>query len=130
MAGPMIIANSVRGLELSNGGLRRVPLWLQLSVLFMVSAAITAGFAVTRRIRENYLHLRTRHRGQPFIHRLRLMPFNPVVLNWAFAVASHWTGIGLLVISLDHGYWGYLSAPAFASAAVGAMQEFADDDEN
>jgi CHASE2 domain-containing sensor protein len=128
MAGPMIIVNSVRGLELSDGGLKRVPLWIQLTTLLVVSTAITSGFLVTGRIREHWLHLKTRHRGQSIWFRLRLLPFNPVVLNWAFAFAAHWTGIGLLLISLDHGYWGYLSAPAFASAAVGAMQEFADDE--
>lgn len=129
MAGPMIIANSVRGLEISDGGLKKVPLWIQLTTLLVVSTAITYGFVVTRRIREHWLHLKDRHRGQSFVNRLRLAPFNPVVLNWTFAFAAHWTGIGLLLISLDHGYWGYLSAPAFASAAVGAMQEFADDED-
>lgn len=128
MAGPMIIANSIRGLQLSGGGLKRVPTWLQLSVLLLMSAAITLGFTITRRIREHYASLRSRVRGHALITRLRLMPFNPVVLNWAFAFTAHWIGIGLLLISLDHGYWGYLSAPAFASAAVGAMQEFADDE--
>ena len=128
MAGPMVIANSVRRLQLSHGGLKRVPLLLQLSVLLAVSAAITGGFSITRRIREHYLTLKSQSRGRPLMARLRLIPFNPVVLNWAFAFAAHWTGIGLLLISLDQGYWGYLSAPAFASAAVGAMQEFADDE--
>ncbi len=129
MAGPMIIANSVRGLELSDGGLKKVPLWIQLTTLLVVSTAITSGFVVTGRIRAHWLHLKTRHRNHSFLTRLRLAPFNPVVLNWAFAFAAHWTGIGLLLISLDHGYWGYLSAPAFASAAVGAMQEFANDED-
>ncbi len=129
MAGPVIIANSVRGLQMSRGGLQRVPTWLQLSVLLVMSAAITLGFTITRRIRENYLDLKTRHRDRPLLVRLRLLPFNPVVLNWAFAIGAHWVGIGLLLISLDQGYWGYLSAPAFASAAVGAMQEFADDED-
>ena len=128
MNGSVIIVNAVRGLELSGGGLRRVPMWLQLAVLLVVSAGITAGFAITRRIREHYLNLRTRHKGRPWHVRLRLMPFNPVVLNFVFAFIAHWVGIGLLLISLDRGYWGYLSASAFASAAVGAMQEVADDE--
>jgi hypothetical protein len=128
MSGSVIIVNAVRGLELTGGGLKRVPMWLQLLVLLLVSAGITAGFAISRRIREHYTHLRSRHRGHPWHVRLRLMPFNPVVLNFVFAFAAHWVGIGLLLISLDRGYWGYLSASAFASAAVGAMQEVADDE--
>jgi CHASE2 domain-containing sensor protein len=130
MAGPMIIANSVRGLEISNGGLKRVPMWIQLGTLLAVSTAITYGFIVTGRIREHWLDLKSSTRGESVFAKLRLLPFNPVVLNWVFAIAAHWTGIGLLLISLDHGYWGYLSAPAFASAAVGAMQEVADDEED
>lgn len=130
MAGPMVLANAIRGLQLSNGGLRRVPLWLQLTALFIVSLGITGGFWVTRKIRDHYLGLKGRHRGSPLIVKLSLLPVNPVVLNWIFAFAAHWTGVVLLLVSLDHGYWGYLSAPAFAAAATGAMQEFADDDEN
>jgi CHASE2 domain-containing sensor protein len=128
MAGPVIIVNSARGLELSNGGLKRVPLFVQLTVLFVVSAMITTGFWITRKIRENYLHLKSRHEKQTLAVRLRLLPFNPVVLNFVFAFAAHWFGVGLLLLSLNLGYWGYLSASAFASAAVGAMQEFADDE--
>lgn len=130
MAGPMVLANAVRGLQLSRGGLQRVPLWLQLATLFIVSLGITGGFWITRRIRDYYLNLKGRHRGSPLIVKLSLLPVNPVVLNWIFAMAAHWTGVWLLLVSLDHGFWGYLSAPAFAAAATGAMQEFADDDEN
>jgi hypothetical protein len=128
MAGPVIIVNSVTGLELSGGGLKRVPLWLQLTVLFVMSAMITTGFWFTRKIREHYSHLRTRHRGRHWLVRLRLIPFNPLILNWVFALIAYAVGIALLLLSLNLGYWGYLSAPAFASAAVGAMQEFSDDE--
>jgi hypothetical protein len=136
MSGTMIIVNAVQGLEMSGGGLKRVPLWLQLLTLLVVSGAITAGFWITRKIRDNYLSLKTRTGARyqsthPFwwlVNRLRLAPFNPVVLNFVFAFTAHWVGIGLLLVALDRGYWGYLSAPAFASAAVGAMQEFADDE--
>ena len=136
MSGTMIIVNAVQGLQMSGGGLRRVPLLVQLLTLLVVSGAITAGFWITRKIRENYINLKhlhdarykTTHPVWWLVNRLRLAPFNPVVLNFVFAFAAHWVGIGLLLIALDRGYWGYLSAPAFASAAVGAMQEFADDE--
>ena len=65
MAGPVIIVNAVRGLELTGGGLRRVPLWLQLLVLLVVSAGITAGFAISRRIRDHYTHLTLPPQGPP-----------------------------------------------------------------
>lgn len=130
MSGPVILANAIHGLQMSHGGLVRVPLWIQLGVLFAVSLAITAGFTLSRMIRDHYLSLREKHRQGPFIVRLGLLPINPLVLNWVFAFGAHWMGVGLLLISLDQGYWGYLSAPAFAAAATGAMQEFADDAED
>lgn len=130
MSGTVILANATRGLQLSDGGLRRVPWWVQISTLLLVSLGITAGFTLTRRIRDHYLDLKLKHAGANFWNKVRLTPFNPVVLNWAFAFAAHWVGIGLLIYAMEMGYWGYLSAPAFAAAAVGAMQEFADDDED
>jgi CHASE2 domain-containing sensor protein len=129
MSGTVILANATRGLQLSNGGLRRVPWPIQISTLLLVSLMITGGFTVTRRIRDHYLGLKDKHRHSSIWVRLRLTPFNPVVLNWAFAFAAHWFGISLLIFAMGHGYWGYLSAPAFAAAATGAMQEFADDDD-
>lgn len=129
MSGTVILANAATGLQLSNGGLRRVPWYLQISTLLLVSLMITGGFTVTRRIRDHYLGLKDRHKESSFWVKVRLTPFNPVVLNWAFAFAAHWLGISLLIFAMGHGYWGYLSAPAFAAAATGAMQEFADDDD-
>ncbi|MDB5432343.1 MAG: hypothetical protein JWP35_3459 [Caulobacter sp.] len=129
MNGTVILANAATGLQLSNGGLRRVPWYLQISTLLLVSLMITGGFTVTRRIRDHYLGLKDRHKESSFWVKVRLTPFNPVVLNWAFAFAAHWLGISLLIFAMGHGYWGYLSAPAFAAAATGAMQEFADDDD-
>lgn len=128
MAGAMIIANGVRGLELSDGGLKRVPWWVQMTVLLVMSAAISAGFSISNRIREHYIHLKTKRKGRPWLQRLLILPLNPVILQWVFALSAHWVGVGLSLLSLDFGYWGYVSAPAFAAAAVNAIQEFADEE--
>ena len=129
MAGVMILINAARGLELSNGGLKRVPLAVQIAVILVVSLAIWAGFHFTGRIRKHYRRLRTRHREQHWITQLRFLPLNPIILHWAFSFAAHWIGVGLLLWALDKGYWGYLSAPAFAAAAAGAIQEVSDEED-
>lgn len=129
MSGTVILANAATGLQMSHGGLRRVPWPIQIGSLLFVSMLITGGYLLTRKIREHYLSLRTRHREAPLWVKVLITPFNPLVLNWAFAFVAHWIGIGLLIYAMGLGYWGYLSAPAFAAAATGAMQEFADDDD-
>lgn len=129
MSGPVILINAARGLEMSDGGLKRVPLWLQLTTLIVMSALITVGFWAARKLREHYEGLRSRHRERPLIVRLRLLPFNPVLLSYVFAFTAYAAGVGLLIVSLNLGYWGYLSAPAFASAVVGSVQEFSNDED-
>jgi hypothetical protein len=126
MAGPVIIANAVRGLQMSNGGMRQVPWFIQIGVLFAVSVGISAVFALSAAARARYKRGRQAEQLNT-MSRLKLLPLNPLVLNAALAFATHWLGIGLLLISLGLGYWGYLSAPAFAAAVMEAIQEFADD---
>lgn len=128
MPGPVIIANSVRGLQLNGGGMRKLDLPWQIVVLIPVALLISAGFAVTRRARREYKRYLRRNPGGNFWVRMRALPFNPVVMNWALAAGAHYIGVGLLLWSLGWGYWGFLSAPAFASAVAETAQEFADDE--
>jgi len=128
MPGPVILANSVRGLQLNGGGMRRLALWAQIMVLIPVALLISAGFAVTRQTRREYKRWLRRHPGGNFWMRMRALPFNPVVLNWTLALLAHYVGVGFLLWSLGWGYWGFLSAPAFASAVAETAQEFADDE--
>jgi CHASE2 domain-containing sensor protein len=128
MPGPVILANAIRGLQLNNGGMRKLPLWSQILLLIPVAALISAGFAVTRNARREYKRYLRRHPEGNFWVRLRALPFNPVVMNWVLAVGAHYIGVALLLWSLGWGYWGFLSAPGFASAVAETAQEFADDD--
>lgn len=128
MPGPVIIANSVRGLQLNGGGMRKLPLPWQIVVLIPVALLISAGFAVTRQARREYKRYLRRHPEGNFWVRMRALPFNPVVMNWVLAAGAHYVGVGLLLWSLGWGYWGFLSAPAFASAVAETAQEFADDE--
>jgi len=128
MAGPAIIANAVRGLQLNGGGMRKLSLPLQILVLIPVAAGISAGFAFTRQTRREYKRWLRRNPEGNFWLRLRALPFNPVVLNWTLALVAHYVGVALLLWSLGWGLWGFLSAPAFASAVAETAQEFADDE--
>jgi len=127
MAGVMILANAARGLQLSNGGLKRVPFILQLLTIYVVSTIIWLGFRATESVRSHYRNLRTTLRQRHWVIQLRSLPMNPVVLHWIFAFASYWLGVFLLLRALDLGYWGYLSAPAFAAATAGLIEEVADE---
>ena len=128
MAGAMILTNVARGLELSNGGLKRVPLVLQILIILLASIGIWLGFRGAHAVREHYRRLREHHRQRHWLVRLRILPLNPIILHWVFAIAAHATGVALLMWALDRGYWGYLSAPAFAAAGAGAIQEVMDDE--
>ena len=128
MPGPVILANSVRGLQITGGGMRKLSLPWQIMVLIPVALLISAGFAVTRQARREYKRYLRRHPEGNFWVRMRALPFNPVVMNWVLAAGAHYVGVGLLLFSLGWGFWGFLSAPAFASAVAETAQEFADDE--
>ncbi len=128
MPGPVILANSVRGLQLNGGGMRKLSIWWQIAVLIPVALIISAGFAITRNARREYKRYLRRHPEGNFWVRLRALPFNPVVMNWVLAAGAHYIGVALLLWSLGWGYWGFLSAPGFAVAVAETAQEFADDD--
>lgn len=128
MPGPVILANSVRGLQLNGGGMRKLPVPWQIVVLIPISLLISAGFALTRQARREYKRYLRRHPEGNFWVRMRALPFNPVVMNWVLAAGAHYVGVALLLWSLGWGYWGFLSAPAFASAVAETAQEFADDE--
>jgi CHASE2 domain-containing sensor protein len=127
MAGPAIIANSVRGLQMSGGGLKQIAFPLQILVLLAVSLGISAAFALSRRARARFSRVRAKGRGLDPSEGLQLIALNPVVLNWTLAIVAHFLGVGLLLLSLDLSFWGYLSAPAVGAAVMETIQEFADD---
>ena len=58
--------------------------------------------------------------------RLAIISLNPIILNGIIALTAHCLGIALLLVSLNFGLWGFLSAPAFAAAITETILEFAD----
>jgi CHASE2 domain-containing sensor protein len=126
MNGSIVLANSVRGLLLTHGGLRPIPLPAQVLLLLVVSLAISASAAATSRARRRYLRLRGGPHSETLTHRLAILPLNPIVLNGIIALSAHWLGVALLMVSLNFGLWGFLSAPAFAAAITETIQELTD----
>ena len=121
----MVLANSMRGLQISHGGLREISLPLQLLALAVVSVAITTGFTLSKRARQNYRRRRGTAAG--IVREIVLLPLNPVVLNLVVALVAHWVGVGLMLVSLHLGYWGFLSGPAVGSALAETVQDFTDE---
>jgi len=126
MNGTVVLANAIRGLELTHGGLRPIPLAFQIVLLMLVVLAFTFSAMATERAKSHHRALRNSPHKHKLGHRLAIISLNPLVLNGMIAVLAHLVGIGLLLVSLNFGLWGFLSAPAFAVAITETIQEFLD----
>ena len=126
MNGSAVLANAVRGLQLTHGGLRPIPLILQILLLAMASLAMSASSLATSRARHHYRRLRRSPHRRHLVRRVQIILLNPILVNGIIALAAHGIGIGLLLVSLNFGLWGFLSAPVFAAAITETVQEFAD----
>lgn len=126
MNGSMVLANAVSGLQMTHGGMRQAPLYIQIALLLVVCLGISGSFVLSERARKRYARLRKLGVKRPWWRKAALLTLNPVILNTVLAFGSHWLGVGLLLVSLGLGYWGYLSAPAFAAAITETILDFAD----
>jgi len=126
MNGSVILANAVRGLELTHGGMRAIPLLFQILLLALISLAFSASALATERARRHYRTLKRGSRKRKLSGRLSVMVLNPIILNGLIAATAHCIGIAILMVSLNFGFWGFLSAPAFAAAITETVQEFFD----
>jgi CHASE2 domain-containing sensor protein len=126
MNGSVVLANAIRGLELTHGGLQPIPLIIQVFGLMVVSLALSACGAATDQARYRLRRLRRSPHKRRLAGRAGMIVLNPVILNGAVALTAHSVGIALLFVSLNYGRWGFLSAPAFAAAITQTMQEFFD----
>jgi hypothetical protein len=120
----VVLANAIRGLQLTRGGLRAIPLIFQVLLLLVITLAMSATNLATARARRQYRHLRRSAHKATLGRRLAIIPLNPIILNGLIALAAQGFGIGLLTVSLNFGYWGFLSAPVYAAALTEALQEF------
>ncbi|HEY3888260.1 MAG TPA: CHASE2 domain-containing protein [Caulobacteraceae bacterium] len=126
MNGSAVLANAVRGLQLTHGGLRPIPLIIQILLLAAASMAMSASALASNRARTRTRQLRRSHEKHKLRHRLEIIFLNPVILNGIIALTAHGVGIVLLLVSLNFGLWGFVSAPVFAAAITETVQEFAD----
>ena len=124
MNGTVVLANAIRGLELTHGGLRPIPLFFQIVLLFVISLAFIASASARERAKHHHKVLRNSPHKRRLGHRVAIISLNPIVLNGMIAILAHLIGIGLLLVSLNFGLWGFLSAPAFAVAITETIQEF------
>jgi CHASE2 domain-containing sensor protein len=124
MNGTVVLANAIRGLELTHGGLRPIPLPFQVVLLMLVVLAFSFSAMATEQAKHRHRALRNSPHRNKFGHQLAIISLNPLVLNGMIAVFAHVVGIGLLLVSLNFGLWGFLSAPAFAVAITETIQEF------
>ena len=125
MNGSAVLANAVRGLQLTHGGLRQVPAILQVLGLLLATLAMSGTALATLHARR-YRRLRRSKHKQKLSHRIQIILLNPIALNGIIALVAHGVGIGLMLVSLNFGLWGFLSAPVFAAAITQTVQEFAD----
>jgi CHASE2 domain-containing sensor protein len=126
MNGTVVLANAIRGLEMTHGGLRPIPLPFQIVLLMLVVTAFTFSAIATEQAKDHHKALRNSPHRNKIGHRLAIISLNPLVLNGMIAILAHLTGIALLLVSLNFGLWGFLSAPAFAVAITETIQEFLD----
>ncbi|HEX3916067.1 MAG TPA: CHASE2 domain-containing protein [Caulobacteraceae bacterium] len=124
MNGSVVLANAIRGLELSHGGLRAIPLIIQVFLLMFVSLAMSAAAVATKQARDRYRLLRRGRHKARLTQRLGVIGLNPIIVNGIIALSAHLAGIALLTVSLNFGLWGFVSAPAFAAAITETVQEF------
>jgi hypothetical protein len=126
MQGSMVLANAIRGLELTHGGLRSIPLPIQVVGLALFSALMSTLAVATQNARHRYRGLQSGRHKRRLSQRLGIIGLNPIILNGSIAFAAHTIGILILALSLEFGVWGFLSAPVFAAAITETIQEFFD----
>ena len=127
MNGTVVLANAIRGLELTHGGLVPIPLLAQIALLALVSVAFAASAVARERVKSHHHTLRSSPNRRRIGHRTGIILLSPLMVNGAIALAAHLSGIGLLLVTLNFGRWGFLSAPAFAVAITETIQDFLDD---
>src|SRR5579871_135499 len=123
MNGSAVLANAVRGLQLTHGGLRSIPVVLQVVLLLLATLAMSGTALATLRARRRSRRLRRNKHKQKLSHRFQIILLSPIVMNGIIALVAHGVGIGLLLVSLNFGLWGFVSAPVFAAAITQTVQE-------
>jgi hypothetical protein len=95
-------------------------------LLLLVCVAFSVCDVASQRIKKHHRSLRRRKGQHTWRQRLAFVALNPLFMNTMIAIGAHVLGIGLLLVTLNFGFWGFISAPAFAVAITETIQEFSD----
>jgi CHASE2 domain-containing sensor protein len=124
MPGVMILANAVRGLEITHGGMRQAPIAAQLASVTVLSAFAWLMSRSSAVIFNRYIRLRSQTRDRHLLIQVLTLPVHPILAQWLLGAINFYVGIAILVTSIDLGYWSCLSAGAFAAVVAGFIQTF------
>lgn len=126
----MIFGNTVRGLEKTNGGLK--PPKIEHQILFDITASVlfwaiyysanafSRWYARTNALREEFSSRDLLSRALSTSAEIIV---NPVFFHWLMNTLIALGSIGVSVLAIERGVWGYFSAPAFAASVAGAIQQ-------
>jgi hypothetical protein len=124
MPGVMILGNAIRGLEITHGGMRQAPILVQLVWVVIMSATAWLVSRLGILIWGRYVAIRSKTRDRHILLQILTLPLHPIFAQWFLGTATFYIGIAMLITSVDFGYWGCLSASAFAAFVAGTIQTF------
>ena len=130
MNGSVVMANAIRGLELSSGGLRRAPMLVELALVSVLCVFIAPGSTLPRHLRDHYRRRRRRGGKVTPITRLLATPFHPIVLNGLFAALAQGAGVLVVVLFLQFGLSVNVAGPALIATLLALLQDFFSEEEN
>lgn len=123
MGGSLIIANTIRGLEVG-GEVHRLNWYIEAFILSVFVALIVLAFWYCRRARDFMKPLASLPWYiKPFEIPLHVMT-NPVIVKILIGVSVFWLGALATYFMLDYGLWIGFAAPAYAAALNEAREDF------
>lgn len=129
MGGSLIIANSIRGLEVG-GEVHRLHWYVEAIILSVFVTLIVLAFWYCRRARDVMKPMALLPwYAKPFEIPLHVMT-NPVIVKVLIGVSVFWLGAVATYFMLDHGLWIGFAAPAYAAALNEAREDFEELMEN
>ncbi len=129
MGGSLIIANTIRGLEVG-GVVHRLHWYIEAVILSVFVTLIVLAFWYCRRARDLMKPLASLPWYiKPFEVPLHVMT-NPVIVKILIGVSVFWLGAIATYFMLDYGLWIGFAAPAYAAALNEAREDFEELMEN
>jgi len=129
MGGSLIIANTIRGLEVG-GVVHRLHWYVEAAILSVFVTLIVLAFWYSRQARDFMIPIEDLPwYARPFRLPLHLMT-NPVIMKIVIGISVFWMGAIATYYMLDYGLWIGFAAPAYAAALNEAREDFEELMEN